>query len=103
MQDGSKIDKLLVAHEGNWTKEESMFCYDECKHYEDVQNDLGKGLILKRKDYSKINYRILFLYEFDNTCNDHILAVPATGEEIDFEIYGVNQFGDLVLLVKMDL
>ena len=103
MQDGSKIDKLLVAHEGNWTKEESMFCYDEYKHYEDVQNDLGKGLILKRKGYSKINYRSLFLYEFDNTCNDHILAVPATGEEIDFEIYGVNQFGDLVLLVKMEL
>lgn len=60
MQDGSKIDKLLVAHEGNWTKEESMFCYDEYKHYEDVQNDLGKGLILKRKGYLKINYRSLF-------------------------------------------
>ena len=45
----------------------------------------------------------LFLFERDKTCNEHILAVPATGEEIYFEIYGVDTDGNILPLVKREL
>ena len=98
-----KFDKILVAHEGDWTTEEGMSCHFPYKRYEDVQKDLGKGLIFKRKGFSAINSKSLFLFEIDKTCNEHILAVPATGEEIYFEIYGIDKSGDLVLLVDREL
>ena len=94
---------LLVAHEGDWTTEEGMSCHSAYKRYEDVQKDLGKGLVFRRKGISKVNRRSLFLFEIDKTCNEHILAVPATGEEIYFEIYGIDADGNLVLLVKQEL
>lgn len=105
LPNGQGLDKLLVAHEGDWTKEEGMSCHSYYNKYEDVQFLLGKGLSLRKKGYSKINNRSLFLYDFDNRENDgeYILAVPATGEEIYFEIYGVDPSGDLVLLVKREL
>ena len=80
-----------------------MCWHDHYKNYGDVQGDLGKGLVFRRKEFSVINRRSLFLFEIDKTCNEHILAVPATGEEIYFEIYGVDTEGDLVLLVKREL
>lgn len=97
------LTKILVAHEGDWTTEEGMSCHFPYKRYEDVQKDLGKGLIFKRKGFSKVSRRSLFLFEIDKTCNEHILAVPATGEEIYFEIYGIDKSGDLVLLVEREL
>lgn len=103
LPNGNKFNKLLVAHEGNWTTEESMYCHPDYKNYEDVQNELGQGLVFSRKGFSRINKRSLFLYDFDNTSMKHILAVPATGEEIYFEIYGVDQYGSLVLLEKREL
>ena len=71
--------------------------------YEDVQGDLGKGLVFRRKGFSVINRRSLFLFEIDKTCNEHILAVPATGEEIYFEIYGVDTDGNILPLVTREL
>ena len=103
LPNGRDLTALLVAHEGNWVTEGGMCCHAHYKYYEDVQGDLGKGLVFRRKGFSVINRRSLFLFEIDKTCNEHILAVPATGEEIYFEIYGVDTDGDLVLLVKREL
>lgn len=105
LPNGNKFDKILVAHEGDWTTTEGMYCHSEYKRYEDVQEDLGKGLRFLKKGFSKLNRRSLFLFDFapidDN--EEYILAVPATGEEIYFEIYGVDQYGGLVLLVEQEL
>lgn len=103
LPNGKNLTAILVAHEGDWTTEEGMSCHFPYKRYEDVQKDLGKGLIFKRKGFSAINSKSLFLFEIDKTCNEHILAVPATGEEIYFEIYGIDKSGDLVLLVDREL
>ena len=103
LPNGKNLMAILVTHEGDWTTEEGMCCHAHYKSYEDVQSDLGKGLVFRRKGFSVINRRSLFLFEIDKTCNEHILAVPATGEEIYFEIYGVDTDGNLLLLVKREL
>ena len=103
LPNGKNLTAILVAHEGDWTTEEGMSCHFPYKRYEDVQKDLGKGLVFKRKGFSKVNHRSLFLFDIDKTSNEHILAVPATGEEIYFEIYGIDKSGDLVLLVDREL
>ena len=98
------FDKVLVAHEGHWTDAKDMMCHREYEFYEDVQKDLGKGLSFVKKEYTEIQNRSLFLFDFEYTSDKlHILAVPATGEEIYFEIYGVDQFGALVLLIEREL
>ena len=103
LPNGKNLTTILVAHEGDWTTEEGMCCHAHYKYYEDVQGDLGKGLVFRRKGFSVINRRSLFLFEIDKTCNEHIIAVLATGEEIYFEIYGVDTEGDILLLVKREL
>ncbi len=98
------FDKVLVAHEGHWIDTDGMICHKEYEHYEDVQKDLGKGLTFIKKEYSEILKRSLFLFDFEyNSEGDYLLSVPATGEEIYFEIYGVDQSGALVLLVEREL
>lgn len=57
-----------------------------------------------RKEYSEVLKRSLFFFDFEDTSNgNYVLAVPATGEEIYFEIYGVDQSGSLVLLLEREL
>ena len=98
------FDKVLVAHEGHWIDTDGMICHKEYELYEDVQKDLGKGLTFIKKEYSEILKRSLFLFDFEYTPEgDYLLSVPATGEEIYFEIYGVDQSGALVLLVEREL
>ena len=104
LPNGEDFDKILVAHEGRWVDSDGMICHPEYEHYEDVQKDLGKGLTFIRKEYSENRKRSLFLFDFEYTSDrNYILAVPATGEEIYFEIYGVDQFGRLVLLLEREL
>lgn len=94
----------MVAHEGDWLDTDGMPCHSKYKFYEYVQKTLGKGLTFIYKEYSKILNRSLFLFDFEFTSNNYyILVVPATGEEINFEIYGVDHSGALVLLDKREL
>lgn len=98
------FDKVLVAHEGHWIDIDGMICHKEYELYEDVQKDLGKGLTFIKKEYSEFLNRSLFLFDFEYVSDgNYLLAVPATGEEIYFEIYGVDQSGALVLLVEREL
>lgn len=96
------FNKVLVAYEGRWTEERSMhfFAY---KSFEEVQANLGKGLALVNKEFSPLLGRSLFLYDFVyDPSGEHILVVPANGEEFFFELYGVDRQGGLVLLLEMD-
>ncbi len=104
LPDDKHFDKVLVAHEGDWIDSRGMICHPEYEHYEDVQKELGKGLSFISKEYSAILNRSLFLFDFEYVPEGlYTLAVPATGEEIYFEIYGVDQSGALVLLVEREL
>lgn len=104
LANGNQIEKVLVAHLGSWTKKDGMMCHPEYELYEDVQKDLGKGLGFICKEQSKVLNRSLFLYGFENSPDgEYILAVPATGEDFNFEIYGMDYFGSLVLLVQREL
>lgn len=102
LPNGNCFEKLLVAHEGRWLDEDGMFCHPEYKFYEDVQKGLGIGLTFVKKEYSEFLNRTLFLYDFEYSPY-YKLAVPATGEEIYFEIYGVDNFGACILLEEMEL
>ena len=100
----NRFEKVLVAHEGHWIDSNGMRCNPVYELYEDVQKDLGKGLTFIKKEYSEFLKRSLFLFDFEYVSDgNHLLAVPATGEEIYFEIYGVDQSGALVLLVEREL
>ena len=104
LPNGNRFERLLVAHEGDWIGENGMMCYPEYKFYEDVQTALGKGLVFVNKEYSDLLRRTLFLYDFERTPDtEYVLSVPATGEEIYFEIYGIDHLGAKVLLLDMEL
>lgn len=105
LPNGNIFKAIIVSHEGEWTKEESMLCHGEFCFYENVQNKLGRGLIFKEKGYIPILNRSFFRYDFMPFMlgREYILAVPATGEEIKFEIYGVDEGGALVLLCEREL
>lgn len=98
------FDKVLVAHEGHWIDSKDMMFHRKYEFYEDAQKDLGKGLTFIKKEYSEFLKRSLFLFDFEYVSDgNYLLAVPTTGEEIYFEIYGVDQSGALVLLVEREL
>ena len=99
------IEKILIAHEYDWTHSTAMSCHQEYKLYEDVQRDLGRGLIFKCKEYSVLLNRSLFLYDFELSSKrtEVKIAVPATGEEFCFEIYGLDDCGKVYLLLGREL
>lgn len=103
LPDGRPVTGLLVAHEGDWIKGEAMSFYSGYERYEDVQKALGKGLEFRGKSISREYRRSLFLFTFSPKATDCVLAVPATGEEIDFEVYALVPSGRLVLLVEQEL
>lgn len=101
MPNNQMIDKIRISHEGNWIDEDAMICHPKYDKYEDVQKELGKGLWFLRKWYSPQERKSNF--EFKVLNNESILAVPATGEEIDFEIYGLGPARQETLLLKREL
>lgn len=93
----NQYDRILIAHEGRWTEDGDMLCHPHYHRYEDVQADLGCGYVFKDKEFVSILKRSFFLYEREWGCPEYSIVVPATGEEIYFEIYGVKD-GSLELL-----
>lgn len=69
---------------------------------ENIEKALGYGLDFDAKEYSTIMKRSLFSYSLDYV-KDAVLAVPATGEEIYFEIYGADDHHGMFLLVEREL
>lgn len=103
LPDGYDFKEIVVSHEGDWISSGAMFCYPEYQHYEDVQKALGKGLTFIGKQYQSNTRRSIFRYALLPCCDDYLLSVPATGEELCFEIYGASQFGTMTLLFKGEL
>lgn len=96
------LERIIVAHEGDWPNTEGMLCHREYDSYEDVQKALGTGLTFISKEYSTILKRTLISYSFEYG-SEAVLAVPATGEEIYFEIYGSDKYHGLNLIVEREL
>lgn len=101
MPNNRNLDTILISHEGNWLEDEAMICHQKYKRYEDVQFDLGRGLLLLRKWFSPEESRSYFEYKI--LLSNGVLAVPATGEEINFEIYGQGSDRQPLLLLKREL
>lgn len=96
------LKRIIVAHEGDWISSIGGLCVHGFKRHEDVQKRLGFGLNFMSKEYSKSLNRSLFFYSFEDG-DEATLAVPATGEEIYFEIYGSDGHHGLYLLVEQEL
>ncbi len=88
LPDRRLLNEIIVAHEGDWITETSMNCHPEYAKYEDVQTALGEGLEFECKELSQCMERSLFKFKLKSCAHKYVLAVPATGEEICFEIYG---------------
>ena len=106
LPNGHRMERIIVAHEGRfWIEPNGMKYYPKYNSYEQVQEGLGQGLTFITKEYSSDMERSLFEYAityrrppkrslFEYTVGypaPIILAVPATGEEIYFDIYGIDQ------------
>lgn len=102
LPNGRALERIIVAHEGNWIEANEIWSYREYDSYDDVQNKLGNGLSFIAKEFSKVLNRSLISYSFEYG-SEAILAVPATGEEIYFEIYGSDKYHGLNLLVEREL
>ena len=102
LPDGSLLERIIVAHEGKWIEEDGMICHPEFQLYEDVQKKMGTGLFFKGKEYSDILNRSIFEFSVKDY-GIAMLAVPATGEEISFEVYGSSKKGPLHLLLSQEL
>lgn len=115
---------ILVAQEGNWLTREGMSCCwnipmrlrissilkhkmlpHRFENYEDIQKYLGRGLTFVGKEYSGLLNRTMVKFAFDDSTESekYILAVPATGEEINFEIYGFTRDKALILILSREL
>lgn len=99
------VESLLVTHEGFELRDEVFyFCtthaYPDCHK---IQSNLGKGLTLVRKEHSSILKRGMYLYEVSNSADEYILAFPATGEEVYFEIYALDYTGAMHLILSTEL
>ena len=91
LPNGHRMERIIVAHEGRfWIEPNGMKYYPKYNSYEQVQEGLGQGLTFITKEYSSDMERSLFEYTVGYPA-PIILAVPATGEEIYFDIYGLDQ------------
>lgn len=105
LQPGILAERILIAHEGDWMDAARMRFYKGYENYEDVQQDLGDGLKFVGKEYSKLLDRSFFLYEIVRPVKGlgYKIAVPATGEEVYFEIYGLDSKGIQYLMLQTEL
>lgn len=95
---------ILVVHEGNWTKPlNNRFSWPECEYYEHAQKVFGYGLDFIEKNYDESNHCTYFHFRLSKNHLTHKLVVPATGEELYFKIYGIDQLGNKELLINMEL
>ena len=76
-------------------------------HLNNINFQITPSIIYEIRSYEKKRkkqIKIVFTaHDYQWVCPNHMMMVPATGEEIYFEIYGVDQSGALVLLVEREL
>lgn len=59
--------------------------------YETIQQKLGINLKFICKERSNTMGRTQFRYDFEDDLHPGLLFTPSTGEEIYFEIYGIDE------------
>lgn len=102
LPNNSRIERIIFAREGDWVTNTGSSRHRIYKRHEIIQELSGNGLRLVSQEYSKDRNRSVFTYSFE-TGDDAILAVPATGEELCYEIYGCDSNQDLHLLDEGEL
>lgn len=98
--DGRRVKGVVVAHEMNWLEGKRSY-RQYSSGYEAIQQKLGVNLRFICKEHSQTLGRALFRYDFENPMRPGLLFTPATGEELYFEIYGIDEsYGILRLMFK---
>lgn len=93
-----KIKGIVVAHEMDWVDGERSY-RQYSSGYEAIQQKFGVNLKFICKERSLTMGRILVRYDFEDDYKPGLLFTPATGEEIYFEIYGIDErYGVLRLM-----
>lgn len=87
--EGIRIKGVIVAHELNWVEGEHTY-HQYSSGYEAIQEKLGVNLKFVCKEHSETLQRTLVRYDFEDNYKAGLLFTPATGEEIYFEIYGID-------------
>lgn len=49
LPNGKDFEQVVATHEGDWIGNGVMCCHTEYRHYEDVQQSMGNGLIFLGK------------------------------------------------------
>lgn len=90
---GEMLRGIIIAHEVDWTKPESMKGYHQYSFsYQAAQDKLGRNLKYVGMERSKLMGRTFIRFDFDEFSDSALLFTPATGEELYFEIYGISEW-----------
>lgn len=96
--------EIVVMSELLCSPEHIRNFYKPWESLEQMQEDLGNRLKLESLEECRpLRRRTICRYSFEYGKGDYILAFPATGEEIYFEIYAVGHFGELILQYHREL
>lgn len=95
---------ILIVHEGNWAGPlGNKFSWPECEHYEQAQQIFGDSLELVGKNYDMTNRCTYFRFKLPENRQSTKIVVPATGEGLNFKIYGIRKSGHKELLIDREL
>lgn len=103
MFQGGRCKEIVVKSELNCSPELIKDFYEPWQSLEEIQEKLGNRLKLERRGECTPHRGTKCKYSFQSGEGDYILAFPATGEEINFEIYSVGCFGLLHLQYQREL
>lgn len=100
---GGSCKEIVVKSELNCSPELIKNFYEPWQSLEEIQEKLGNRLKLEWRGECMPHRGTKCKYSFQSGEGDYILAFPATGEEINFEIYSVGCFGVLHLQYQLEL
>lgn len=88
-EEGKRIKGVIVAHELDWVEGDRAY-HQYSSGYEAIQEKIGVNLKFVYKEHSETVHRTLVRYDLEDNYKAGLLFTPATGEEIYFEIYGID-------------
>lgn len=88
-EEGKRIKGVIVAHELDWVEGNRTY-HQYSSEYEAIHEKIGVNLKFVCKEHSVNLKRTLVRYDFEDNYKAGLLFTPATGEEIYFEIYGID-------------
>ena len=100
---GGSCKEIVVKSELNCSPELIKDFYEPWQSLGEIQEKLGNRLKLEWRGECMPHRGTKCKYSFQSGEGDYILAFPATGEEINFEIYSVGCFGVLHLQYQREL